>query len=84
MQNFITPGQTLLGEKYVAEKEEKKRKENNPKNSGHFVPQQHLRAAHALLPDQKLELQETKVNNYGQERIGNNESNPNLYVFCNF
>ena len=36
MQNFTTLGQPLLGEKYVAVKE-KKRKKNNPKNSGHFV-----------------------------------------------
>ena len=35
MQNFKTLGQPLLGEKYVAQKKEK----NNPKNSGHFVPQ---------------------------------------------
>ena len=50
MQNFITLGQPLLGEKYVAQKKE--RKKNNPKNSGHFVPQQRLRAAHALGSDQ--------------------------------
>ena len=30
----------------------KKKKKNNPKNSGHFVPQQRLRAAHALHSDQ--------------------------------
>ena len=30
------------------------RKENNLKNSGHFVPQQRLRAAHALRSDQFL------------------------------
>ena len=30
----------------------KKEKKNNPKNSGHFVPQQRLRAAHALRSDQ--------------------------------
>ena len=34
-----------LGEKYVAEKD-------NPKNSGHFVPQHCLRAAYALRSDQ--------------------------------
>ena len=51
MQNFITLGQPLLGEKYVAQKKERKKK-NNPKNSGHFVPQQRLRAAHALRLDQ--------------------------------
>ena len=45
MQNFKTLAQPLLGEKYVAQKEEKK---NNPKNSGHFVPQQRLWAAHAI------------------------------------
>ena len=45
MQNFISLGQPLLGEKYVAEKKEKK---NNHKNSGHFVPLQRLRAVHAL------------------------------------
>ena len=31
----------------------KKRKKNNPKNSGHFVPLQRPRAAHALRLDQK-------------------------------
>ena len=51
MQNFITLGQPLLGEKYVAEKE-KKEKINNTKYSGHFVPQQRPRAAHALRSDQ--------------------------------
>ena len=35
----------------MAQKEEKK-KEKNPKNSGHFVPQQCQRAAHALRSDQ--------------------------------
>ena len=29
-----------------------RKKTNNPKNSGHFVPQQRLRAAHALRSDQ--------------------------------
>ena len=54
MQNFITLGQPLLGEKYVAQKE--RRKKNNPKNSGHFVPLQRLRAAHALRSDQNAEV----------------------------
>ena len=49
MQNFITLGQPLLGEKYLAQKEKKK---NNPKNSGHFVLQQCQRAAHTLCSDQ--------------------------------
>ena len=50
MQNFITLGEPLLGEKYVAWKRKKeRRKKNNPKNSGHFVPLQRPRAAHALL-----------------------------------
>jgi hypothetical protein len=48
----MTPGQPLLGEKYVAQKEEKKIKRNILKNSEHFVPQQCLRAAHALRSDQ--------------------------------
>ena len=51
MLNLITLGQPLLGEKYVAEKKEE-RKKNNHKNSGHFVPLQRLRAAHALRSDQ--------------------------------
>ena len=54
MQNFITLGQPLPGEKYVAEKrKERRRKNNNTKYSGHFVPLQHLRAAHTLRSDQK-------------------------------
>ena len=52
MQNFITLGQPLLGEKYMTQK--RKRKKNNPKNSGHFVPQQHPRAVHALRSDRKM------------------------------
>ena len=48
MQNFITLGQPLLGEKYVEEKEIRKRKKNN----GHFIPLQRLSAAHALHSDQ--------------------------------
>ena len=50
MQNFITLGQPLLGEKYVAEKKEEKK--NNSKNSGHFVPLHRPRAVHALRLDQ--------------------------------
>ena len=57
VQNFITLGQPLLGEKYVTQKE-KKRKKNNPKNSGHYVPLNRPRAAHALRSDQHLELWE--------------------------
>ena len=52
MQNFQTLAQPLLGEKYVAEKE-KKIKKNNTKYSGQFVPQQRPRAAHALRSDQQ-------------------------------
>ena len=52
MQNFITLGQPLMGEKYLARKEEKKEKKNNPKNSGNFVPLQRLRAVQALRSDQ--------------------------------
>jgi hypothetical protein len=58
MQNFISLGQALLGEKYVTEKKRnkesrgKKKKKNNNKYSGHFVPQQRPRAAHALHSDQ--------------------------------
>ena len=50
MQNFIILGLPLLGEKYVAQKERKKK--NNIKYSGHFVPQQRPRAVHALRSDQ--------------------------------
>ena len=57
MQNLITKGQLLLVEKYVAEKERKKK--NNTKYSGHFVPQQRPRAAHALRSDQKLVILQT-------------------------
>ena len=52
MQNFITLGQHLLGEKYVAQKERKRKKSNNTKYSGHFFPQQRPRAAQALHSDQ--------------------------------
>jgi hypothetical protein len=41
MQNFITLGQPLLGEKYVAEKE---RKKNKNKNSGQAATQ-HMHSA---------------------------------------
>ena len=54
MQNFITLGQPLPGEKYVAEK--KKKNKNNTKYSGHFVPQQRPRAAHALRSDQNFAM----------------------------
>ena len=57
MQNFITLGQPLRGEKYVAKKEEKK---NNTKYSGHFVPQQRPRAAHALRSDQLFRIDSTE------------------------
>ena len=46
MQNFITleqPGRKVCGTE--------ERKKNNPKNSGHLVPQQRLRAAHTLRSD---------------------------------
>jgi hypothetical protein len=56
MQNFITLGQPLLGEKNVVQKKEGKKKErktnNTPQNSEHFVPQKLLRAAQALQSDQ--------------------------------
>ena len=45
MQNVITLGQPLLGEKYVAQKRKKEKKKNNTKYSGHSVPQQRPRAA---------------------------------------
>jgi hypothetical protein len=32
VQNIITLGQPLLGERYVAQKKEEKEKEKNPKN----------------------------------------------------
>ena len=51
VQNFITLEQPLLGEKYVAEKRKKKIIPTT-KYSGHFAPQQHPRAAHALRSDQ--------------------------------
>ena len=54
MQNFRTLVQPLLGEKYVAHKRKKERK-NNPENSGHFVLQQRLKAEHALRSDQKFD-----------------------------
>ena len=47
------PRKTPSDKKYVAEKE-RRRKNNNPKNSGHFIPQQRLRLAHALCLDQNL------------------------------
>ena len=34
----------------------KRRRKNNPKNSGHFVPLQRPRAAHALRADQKIKI----------------------------
>ena len=49
MQNFITLGLPLLREKFVAQK--RKEEKNNLKNSGQFVPQQRLWAAHALRSD---------------------------------
>ena len=42
----------------MAQKKEgkkKERKKNSSKNSGHFVPQQRLRAAHALRSDQLVQ-----------------------------
>ena len=47
---FFLPQIFFFWEKYVAEKKE--RKKNNHKNSGHFVPLQRLRAAHAHRSDQ--------------------------------
>ena len=40
MQSFRTLGQPRLGEKYVTSKKERRKKTNNPKNIGHFVPLQ--------------------------------------------
>ena len=57
MQNFKTLARPLFGEKYVAEKS--KEKENNHKNSGHFVPLQRLRAAHTLRSDKCLSQEVT-------------------------
>ena len=59
MQNFITIGQPLLGEKYVAEKIQKAMIAQNHKNSGHFVRLQRLRAAHALRLDKFLSQEVT-------------------------
>ena len=56
MQNFITLEQALLWEKYVAQKEKEKKKKNNTKYSGHFVPQQPPRAVHALRSDQQKDF----------------------------
>jgi hypothetical protein len=36
MQKCGTLGQRLLGEKFVTQKEERKKMKNNPKNSGHL------------------------------------------------
>ena len=52
LQNFKIIAQSILGEKFAAQKEEK-RKKNNHKNSGHFVPQPQQRVAQALRLDQK-------------------------------
>jgi hypothetical protein len=49
VQHFKTQRQPLPGENYVAQKK------NNTKYSGHFVPQEHPRAAHALRSDQLFE-----------------------------
>ena len=49
---FQNPSTTPSGRKVWGTERKKKRKKNNPKNSGHFVPQQRLRAAHALCSDQ--------------------------------
>ena len=43
-------GQAFMGEKYVTQKERKKK--NNPKNIGHFVPLQSPRAMNTLGSDQ--------------------------------
>jgi hypothetical protein len=47
---FVLSKGPALGEKHGSQK----RKKNNPKNSGHFVPQQRLRAAHTLRLDQNI------------------------------
>jgi hypothetical protein len=52
MKNFITLGQPLSGRKVCGTE----KKKNNPKNSGHFVPLQRLRAVHALRSDLELKL----------------------------
>ena len=54
MQNFITLGQPLSGRKVCGTEEERRKKKNNPKNSGHFVPLQRIRAAHALRSGQNI------------------------------
>jgi hypothetical protein len=51
MQNFGTLGKPLLGEKQVARKR-KKEKKNNHKNSGHFLSLQRPWAAHPFCSDQ--------------------------------
>jgi hypothetical protein len=71
VQNFITLGQPLLGEKYVVEREEMK---NNNKYSGHFVPQQGLRAAHALRSDQ---FQFTRLSRAGRIMVEDNQQRNN-------
>ena len=50
--NFHKPRTTPSGTKVCGTERRKERKENNPKNSRHFVPLQGLRAAHALRLDQ--------------------------------
>jgi hypothetical protein len=49
---FSTPNLILLVGEISMWRRKKKEKENNPKNSGHLVPQQHLGAAQALRSDQ--------------------------------
>jgi hypothetical protein len=50
---FVTynPSRRRERRKIIPKIVEKRDKKNNPKNSGHFVPQQRLRAAHALRSD---------------------------------
>ena len=54
--------------------EKKKKNKNNTKYSGHFVPQQSPRAAHALRSDQKIKARQSiateslKKNNYSKAK----------------
>ena len=57
MQNFITLVQPLLGEKYVEEKEERKKRKIIPKIVDTTLRLQCPSAAHALRSDQKLLFQ---------------------------
>ncbi len=51
---FHNPRTTPSGRKVCGTQERRKKKKNNPKNIGHFVLLQRLRAAHALRSDQNM------------------------------